>query len=343
MNTPTLVKGAGAAVALAFLSACAGSGSTQMAPPSATGATSHTSVFKNNTLFVDGRPITAARMRTAHHFEQIAPDMASKHYEYVFNDYTSYGSIFKYPKRNDQIGTVDGTGGQGCTNVLYGYGKKIFWNAGRINDQITEYQVPDTVIKSVSAPYDYTSSCAMNEAGDLAVGVLLGNGYSAGGQEIIFKNATGKGTVINTPLYKAYFAGYDPKGNLFADGEDQSYNFMLVEIPKGSTKAVQVTTSNTVEFPGSVQWDGKYITVFDQLTSQTFQYTIKGTTATLVNTITFNGAGDCAQTWLVKGLMYCGDYYNDNGSAFKYPEGGNAVAVFSGNFDGPLGVVAANK
>ena len=40
------------------------------------------------------------------------------------------------------IGQLKGAGGQGCTNVLFGYGKKIIWNAGRMNDLITEYKVP---------------------------------------------------------------------------------------------------------------------------------------------------------------------------------------------------------
>jgi hypothetical protein len=39
------------------------------------------------------------------------------------------------------IGKIKGDGGQGCTNVLSGYGKKIVWNVGG-PDQITEYKVP---------------------------------------------------------------------------------------------------------------------------------------------------------------------------------------------------------
>ena len=74
----------------------------------------------------------------------------------------------------------------------------------------------------------------MNTSGDLAVGVLLGNSYGPGGQVVIFKNATGSGTVYNTPLAKEYFDGYDPSGNLFADGFGSSSNFVLVELPKGS-------------------------------------------------------------------------------------------------------------
>ena len=40
---------------------------------------------------------------------------------------------------------------------------------------------------------------------------------------------------------------------------------------------------------------------------------LAGTTATLKHTIQFTGAGDCAQTWIVKGLLYCGDAGNNAG------------------------------
>jgi hypothetical protein len=241
------------------------------------------------------------------------------------------------------IGQLNGAGGQGCTNVLYGYGKKIIWNAGRTNNVITEYQVPgNKVLKTLPLTYSVTSSCAMNTSGDLAVGVLLGNTYGAGGQVVIFKNATGSGKVYNTPLVEEYFNGYDKQGNLFADGFTNS-SFGLVELPKGSSTFQTITTSNTVQFPGSVQWDGTYLTVFDQVTNELYRYTVSGTQATLKGTVTLSGSSDCAQTWIVKGLLYCGDAGNNNGSVFKYPAGGSPVAVFTGSFDTPLGVVAAKK
>ncbi|MFY9710149.1 MAG: hypothetical protein WAK88_08275, partial [Candidatus Cybelea sp.] len=86
-----------------------------------------------------------------------------------------------------------------------------------------------------------------------------------------------------------------------------------------------------------------YMTVFDQYTSDIYQYTVSGTQATLKGTVTLSGSSDCAQTWIVKGLLYCGDAGNNNGSVFKYPAGGSPVAVFTGSFDTPLGVVAAKK
>ncbi len=345
MNTPGLLKCAGAVVALAGISACAlrqAQGDIPGAPSAATPSVS----YVGRTLIVNGRPVTAARVNPMPRYTQLVPDKKSrsKDYEYVINYYGTYASIFNYPKSTKMIGQLYGAGGQGCTNALYGYGKKIIWNAGRTNDLITEYKVPSNqVLKTLSVAYTFTSSCAMNTSGDLAVGVLLGNSYGPGGQVVIFKNASGSGTVYNTPLNKEYFDGYDSNGNLFADGFTSSYYFALVELPKGSSKFVTIKTSNSPEFPGSVQWDGTYLTVFDQLANAVYQYTVSGTTATLKNTVQLTGSSDCAQTWIVKGLLYCGDAGNDDGEVFKYPAGGSPIATFSGNFDFPLGVVAAKK
>ncbi len=346
MNTPGLLRCAGAVVVLVFVSACGG-GST-LSPSAgavAPSAATRKATYVGRTLFVNGRPVTAARLNPLPRYAELVPDqLRSKKYEYIFNIYSSFGSIFNYPKSTQMIGELGGGGGQGCTNVLYGYGNKIMWNAGRTNDVVTEYSVPDNkVLKTVSLNYTYTSSCAMNAAGDLAVGVLLGNSFGPGGQVVIFKNATGSGKVYNTPLNKEYFGGYDPNGNLFADGLDTSYSFMLVELPKGHKKFVTIKTSNSPQFPGSVQWDGKYLSVFDQLTSETYRYTVSGTTATLQSTVQYSGASDCAQTWIVTGLLYCADAGNDDGEVYNYPAGGSPAATLVGSFDEPLGVVAAHK
>jgi hypothetical protein len=296
-------------------------------------------------LYLNGRPVTAARLSPMPRYAtSFVPDHhGKKKYEYVFNYYGTYATIFDYPKSKQQVGAIYGDGGQGCSNVLYGYGKKIMWNVGGQN-QITEYKVPDTPIKTLPAfPYSFPTSCAMNTSGDLAVGTFFESG-AGGGHVVIYKNASGQSsTDYTTPLVAEYFDGYDNQGNLFADGFTGSYNFGLVELPKGSSKFVTITTSNSVSFPGSVQWDGTYLTVFDQGTEDLYQYTISGTKATLQNTVALSGSSDCAQTWIATGLIYCGDAGNNDGEVYKYPAGGSAVAVLTGNFDFPLGVTAAQK
>ena len=338
MNTTGFVKYTGALFALVTLSACGG-GST-LAPSAAT----LNATYVGRTLFVNGRPVTAARLSPLPTYATIFPDRhaKSKTFEYIINYYGTYASIFDYPKSDQEIGSIAGDGGQGCTNVLYGYGKKIFWNVGG-SDQITEYKVPKTPIKTLSVAYSFPSSCAMDASGDLAVGILEASG-AGGGDVVIFKNASGSGTAYTTPLDEEFFDGYDNQGNLFADGftGDRS-GFALVELPKGSSKFVTITTSNSPEFPGSVQWDGTYLTVFDQDTNATYQYTVSGTAATLKGTVSLSGSSDCAQTWIVQGLVYCGDAGNGDGEVFKYPGGGSPIAVFTGKFDFPLGMVAAEK
>jgi hypothetical protein len=338
MNTTGSVKYAGAMVALAILSACGG-GSTVAPSTAALNGT-----YIGRTLSVNGRLVTAARLSPLPRYATILPDRhkKSKTFEYVINDYGTYASIFDYPKSVSQIGMINNVGGQGCTNVLYGYGKQTFWIVAGAS-QIEEFKVPQKLIKTLSVAYSFPSSCAMDTSGDLAVGILSASG-AGGGDVVIFKNASGSGTAYTTPLDEEFFDGYDNQGNLFADGftGDRS-GFALVELPKGSTKFETITTSNTVGFPGSVQWDGKYLDVTDQYPNAMYQYTVSGTTATLKGTVLLSGASDCAQTWIATGVVYCGDAGNGDGEVFKYPAGGSAIAVLTGNFDEPLGVVAAKK
>jgi hypothetical protein len=332
MNTTGSVKYAAAVVALAICSACSGS---TVAPSSA----SLNVRYVGKTLWVNGRLVTAARANLAAppRFAMLAPDaVEGRKREYIINDYGTYAGIFDYPKSDAQIGTIDNVGGQGCSDVLYGYGKKTFWIVAGAN-QITEYKVRKTEpIKTLSVDVGQPSSCAMDRSGDLAVGIL------SNGEVVIFKNASGTGTVYTTPLSAEYFDGYDSNGDLFADGFGDA-GFQLTELPKGSSTFEKITTSNTVEFPGSVQWDGKYLTVVDQEEAVMYQYTVSGTTATLEGSVLLTGSSDCAQTWIAKGVVYCADAGAEDGSVFNYPAGGSAIAIFTGNFDLPLGTVAANK
>jgi hypothetical protein len=334
MNTTGFVKFAGALVALAICSAC---GSTSAVAPSTAALDSG---YIGKTLSVNGMLVTAARanLSAVPSYAAILPDRPadSKTFEYIINYYGTYAGIFDYPKSDKEIGSIKDVGGQGCTNVLYGYGKKTFWIVAGTK-QITEYDVPKKPIKTLSVASGEPSSCAMDASGDLAVGNL------SDGQIVIFKHASGQGKAMNTPLAREYFDGYDDKGNLFFDGFTSGSDFELLELPEGSSKIETITTSNTVEFPGSVQWDGKYLTVTDQRTASMYHYTLKGTKAMLKSTVSLSGSGDCAQTWIATGVVYCADAGNNQGEVFKYPAGGSAIAVFTGEFDLPLGTVAAEK
>jgi hypothetical protein len=333
MYTTGIAKYAIALVALAICSAC---GTPAVAPSNA----APNAEYIGKTLSVNGRLVTAARANLSARpsFATLVPDQLAKPktYEYIINDYGTYAGIFDYPTGDKQIGKINNVGGQGCTNVLYGNGKSTFWIVAGTH-QITLYQVPKKPLKRLSVTYGQPSSCAMDTNGDLAVGNLTD------GDIVIFKNASGSGTEMTTPLSSEYFDGYDNNGNLFFDGFSGSDSFELVELPKGSSTFQPITTSNTVKFPGSVQWDGTYLTVFDQRAEAIYQYTVSGTKATLKGTVLLSGSNDCAQTWIGTGVVFCADAGYGDGSVFKYPAGGEPIAVFSGNFDLPLGTVAADK
>ena len=297
-----------------------GSGGSAGAPSTASFNATHV----GKTLWVNGRPVTAARLNPSPTYATIVPDRSAKHFfEYVISFYQTYASIFNYPKSNKMIGQLDGAGGQGCTNVLYGYGKKIIWNAGRTNNVITEYKVPgNKVLKTLPLDYSVTSSCAMNTSGDLAVGILAGSGR---GDIVVFKGASGSGTVMTTSLTEEYFDGYDNQGNLFFDGSNAqpgaNGQFEYAELPNGSGTAQSITlTGGSVSFPGNIQWDGREMTVGDQ--SNAVIYQTSG--SKIIGSTPLTGSSDVVQ-FFIKGRTVVGpDAGNDTVEFFRYPAGGKA-------------------
>ncbi len=334
MDTTRFAKYAVTLVALAICSACGGGSAGAPSTVALNGT------YIGKILWVNGMPVTAARLNPMPRYTTIVPDRPTKSnlYEYIMNNYGTYADIFDYPKSDQQIGSIWHVGGQACTNVLYGYGKEIFWIVAA-HARIMEYRVPKKQLRRLADSVGMPSSCAMNTRGDLAVGIFGGTGR---GDVVIYKNASGSGTVMTTQLNAVYFDGYDNHGSLFADGWNSSDKFQLVELARGSGTFQPITTSNTVNFPGSVQWDGNYLTVVDQGTNAMYRYTVRGTTATLKGTVQLT-AGDCSQTWIVQGLVYCADAGNDDGEIFKYPAGGSPIAVFTGKYVLPLGVTAVRE
>lgn len=325
------IKYAGAIAGLSIASAC--TGNSAVAP--------QTVGFDRAYIGASAIPLGAQRTGGSIRYDAVLPHhrSSSKAFEYVSGLYDNGIAIFDYPTSDQQIGSIaNAGGGAGCANALYGYGKKFFWVVG--NAEVTEYRVEQKPVRTISVPGYNLSGCAMDAKGDLAVGVLFGTG---GGAVIIFKHARGKGIQYPSGLSRAYALGYDGDGNLFADGMSSNYTFAFAELPKGQKQFHIITTSNTVGFPGSVQWDGKYLDVTDQDNNALYQYSVRGTVATLKGTVSLSGASDCAQTWIATGVVFCADAGNNAAYVYPYPAGGPASAVLTGYFDLPLGIVAAEK
>src|SRR5581483_575579 len=152
MNPTGFVKHAAALIALALCSACAGG--SAVAPASGNSAVQ----YVGRTASVNGRLVTAARpnphgaqYRTI--VSELTGNAKSKYFEYIINFYGSYAGIFHYPIKDSETGELNDVGGQGCTNVLHGYGRRTIWIMAAYND-MTEYVVPHKPIETLPAVSD---------------------------------------------------------------------------------------------------------------------------------------------------------------------------------------------
>jgi hypothetical protein len=126
---------------------------------------------------------------------------------------------------------------------------------------------------------------------------------------------------------------------LFVNGFNSSGNFELVELPNGSGSFKDISISNTIAFPGSVQWDGTYLALTDQATRSIYRYRVNGTKANLKGTVSLTGSYGCVQTWIARPYVYCADAGNEKVEVYKYPAGGSTVAILTG-ISGEDGVVS---
>jgi hypothetical protein len=290
-------------------------------------------------------PATHPNLNALHHYQSVTPDKHKKKKKTADQYLSSFdGSTilqFDYPKSDASIGTISGvTDPSGeCTNVLDGVGKHDYWVSAAGSDELDEFAFGGTTpVKTLAESTGEPAGCAIDPGtGNLAVAIL------GAGDVVIFANATGSGTAISDGLTSTYFDGYDTKGNLYVDGVNASALFELLMLPKGSSTFQTMSTSNSVLAPGQVQWDGKYMTVDDQDGHAIYGYTCSGTSCTLKQTVSLSGSGDCVQTWIGKGLVFCPDATNGEGYVYKYPAGGSFIATLTGSWDLPIGAADISK
>jgi hypothetical protein len=251
--------------------------------------------------------------------------------QYMSQFYGSDILEFDYPKGDSSTGTISGIeDAQGeCTN-----GKGDWWVVASGSDEVDEFKDGSSSPSGeLSVTAGEPAGCSVDTAGDVAVSIL------DEGDIVVFKGGKGSGTEISDGLEETYFIGYDSKGDIFVDGFNDSGDVAFAELAKGGKSFTQLTTSNSIEFPGQVQWDGKYITINDQEAHYIYQYTIKGSKATEKGSTELSGSSDCVQTWIAGSLVFCPDAGNEDGEVYNYPKGGNAVATLTGDFDLPIGAV----
>jgi hypothetical protein len=330
MKTSSL---AGSALAIttgaALLAACGSAGGSSLAPSGpSTGMAGFGligSAVMLNGLRAHQGGVFSPDKKTTGPYVYISDVLDDAVYQFDFPGYDWVGSItgIAYPKGE-------------CTRT----GKRTFWVTASGSDEIEEFAIGGTSpIKTLSESAGTPVSCAIDPAsGNLAATI------GTNGDVILYNNASGSGTVLTTPLEEADFDGYDNAGNLFVDGLNGGA-FALVELPNGSSAFQTIATSNTVEWPGGVQWDGKYVTVYDTDAHAIYRYTVSGTTATLEGTVSLRGprASECGQDAITTHFVYCPQPGLGEVHVYKYPAGGRAVTFLRRSFNSPAGSVKLVK
>jgi hypothetical protein len=147
-----------------------------------------------------------------------------------------------------------------------------------------------------------------------------------------------------------YFCGYDPKGNLYVDGQNPSGYFEFAELPKGKKTFTNILLKGgTVYFPGQIQWDGKYLAVGDQdagnISGYTYSaiYQTTGAGGKIVGKTPLNDSLDVAGFWIqgdtvvAPNAQELASQHGGNVYFYKYPAGGNPTKNLKKGFSYPLG------
>jgi len=280
----------------------------------------------------------------------MSPDAAkTKDLLYVSNLDSGTVNVYSYPD-DKQVGTIKGDydGPDGiCVDK-----KNNVWVVNNSGASLFEYKhggkTPIATLSGIPLPI----GCSVDPTtGNLAV-TNYGYGSAGGGAVSIYAHAKGTPTVYTSSKIAHFnFCGYDPKGNLYADGTDASQTvFYFAELPKGGRTLKLITlTGGRIGYPGMVQWDGKYVAIGDQGNYGSYEDAIYQTTGAggkIVHKTPLNaGAGEEIIGFWIQGSTVIGpnatEPHNssDEGSVgfFKYPAGGKPTKILKKGFDYPQG------
>ncbi len=252
------------------------------------------------------------------------------------------GDVYAYTyPQGTLVGTLTGFKGslRECSDRK---GNVFITNSGK--QQLLEYAHGGTSpVATFADPNNLPTDCSVDPTtGNLAVTNYSTKG-SHHGSLYVYRHTGGKPIVRTDPNVLAYlFCGYDNKGNLFVDGLDYSYNFMLVELPRNKGKFETIALDQAFSGWGGVQWDGNYVAVGDGA-STIYRFAISGSTATEVGSVTLGGARNVVQFWIDGSTIIGPDGPNGGNKdvgLWSYPYGGTTTSTIPG-FKNPSGATVS--
>lgn len=155
----------------------------------------------------------------------------------------------------------------------------------------------------------------------------------------IYAKAKGKPKAyFNDMVDATFFCGYDNAGNLFMDGWNKLGSVIFLELPKRGKTFRIMKLGRSIDTPGGVVWDGKYIAVGDKGAGLIYRTTARGN---IVQTVKLHGDPNLDQFW-IQGSTIIGPNAQSGGTAlfFHYPAGGSPIRAIAG-FSYPIGAAVS--
>jgi hypothetical protein len=210
--------------------------------------------------------------------------------------------------------------------------KKTVWLANTADSTLLQFSKAGKPLGSLTDSGQYPVSCAVDMQGDVAAANIISTNSGPGSVSIW---AGGHGSPTNyavTGMSRVYFLGYDPHGNLFADGSDASGIFALAELVSGASAFVPLTVKGaTINFPGGVQFADRALAIGDQSgpsgNGVIYQTHVSGSTATVVGKTFLKGAGDVVQFCITRYKTVIAPT-SQGLEVFPYPAGGGPIRSF---------------
>ena len=298
--------------------AACSSGGSQLAPSAASGqsAASHqaaaASIYLAKTSADSAFEVHPSRKQS-----WMTADAAGNDLLYISSDFSDSIYVYSYPKRQ-LVGTLTGftTPGGLCADKT---GNVWITNGTSILEYAHGGASPIATLKD---PGYFVSGCSVDPTtGNLAVTNFENRKRTGRGSVAIYTNGRGNPTnYVDTNIFYYYYCGYDNKGNLYVDGTLSGGKFVFAELPKGSSTFTDVALLETIESPGGVQWDGKYVVIGDRDEPYIYQYTISGSTGREIGSTPL--IAGITQFW-IQGRKVVGPNPEGGVGIWNYPTGGN--------------------
>lgn len=154
-----------------------------------------------------------------------------------------------------------------------------------------------------------------------------------GGSIAIYHKAHGWPTYVEGKSGDLFwFCTYDDAGNLFYDLQDQYAHAHLMELRRGKHKPYEIHIDKKMPQMGTVQWDGKHVTLGDPNASVIYRLSISGTSGRVVGTSRFAATDNPGYVqYTIYGadvVIPFGDKRREIG-LWKYPVGGTRFKTIS--------------